>query len=327
LRAHTSALELFDAGHLERAAAIGTLLDPSPVEDWSSDRANRVLGECEVILAHWGCPAIGPDVLDRAPNLSLIAYAAGSVKGTVHVAAWDRGVRVTSGARGNAEPVAQFTLASIIFAGKRIPSRLGSTDPRATLASMTLDADIGNYDVRVGIVGASLIGRRVIELLGELQAVEVVVYDPYLLDDAAQRLDVRLVGLDELCAMSDVVSIHAPATPETQHMIGPAQLASMRDGATLINTARGSLVDHSALVGHVRSGRLDAILDVTDPEPLPIDHELRGLSNVWLTPHLAGSQGRELRRLADDALGEIERWASDQPALHEVRREVLDHIA
>ena len=110
-------------------------------------------------------------------------------------------------------------------------------------------------------------------------------------------------------------------------MIGPEQLARMRDGCTVINTARGSLLDHAALVPHVRSGRLFAVLDVTEPEPLPAEHELRSLPNVFLTPHLAGSQGSELGRLADRVIDEIDRWATGRPALCEVTADQLGRIA
>ena len=155
----------------------------------------------------------------------------------------------------------------------------------------------------------------------------IVVYDPYLTEPDAALMHARKVDLAELCASSDIISLHAPALPTTRHMIGGDELEAIGHGATLINTARGSLVDHDALLPHLRRGSLFAILDVTEPEPLPADHELRRLPNVLLTPHVAGSQGTELARLADRAIDEIERWTAGESAIHEVTCTELDRIA
>jgi len=166
----------------------------------------------------------------------------------------------------------------------------------------------------------------VIELLRPYR-VEVLLADPYVDEGAALDLGVRLVDLDELLATSDVVSIHAPALPETRHLIGAAELARMADGATLVNTARGSLLDHDALTAELRRGRLHAVLDVTDPEPLPEGHDLLRLPNAFVTPHLAGSQGTELTRMAELVLEEIRRFGAGEAPLHPVTGSDLGRIA
>jgi phosphoglycerate dehydrogenase-like enzyme len=127
--AHDSGLRLFDAGHLARLAEIGELLNTDPIDDWREAGAAALLERCTVLCTHWGCPPIDKAVVDAAPGLSLIAHAAGSVKHIVGRAVWERGIRVTSGAAANAEPVAQFTLAAILFAGKGVPWRANATDP------------------------------------------------------------------------------------------------------------------------------------------------------------------------------------------------------
>ena len=185
----------------------------------------------------------------------------------------------------------------------------------------------GNYDRTIGIVGASLIGRRVIQLLDAFPHLDVALYDPFVSSDEADELGVTKLELTELCAASDILSIHAPALATTHHMIGAEQLAALRDGATVINTARGWLLDHDALITHLTSGRLRAVLDVTDPEPLPDDSVLRTLPNVYLTPHLAGTQGSELGRMAEYAAEEVRRWSAGEPGLNEVHKEQLDRLA
>ncbi|MFB7223406.1 hydroxyacid dehydrogenase [Streptomyces sp. NPDC002596] len=285
------------------------------------------LAEAEVLLTCWGATPLTAEVLDGAPRLRAVVHAAGSVKHHITDACWERGIAVTSAAGANALPVAEFTLAAILFAGKRV---LQSAQRYAALRTdhdwLKELAGSGNYRRTVGIIGASRIGRRVIELLHPFD-LDVLLYDPYVDAAEAARLGARLAALDELCARSSVVSVHAPQLPETHHLIGAAQLAAMATGTTLINTARGSLIDEDALLAELRSGRLHAVLDVTDPELPPALSPLYELPNVLLTPHIAGSQGDELHRMADRALDEMERFASGLPFADPVHAGSLQHSA
>jgi hypothetical protein len=115
---------------------------------------------------------------------------------------------------------------------------------------------------------------------------KILLYDPFLTPQAARGLGAELVGLDAIFERSDIVSVHAPALPDTRHLIGAAQLRKLRDGAAFINTARGDVLDHDALLQECRTGRIVAALDVTSPEPLPPESELWTLPNVILTPHI-----------------------------------------
>ncbi|MFE0649075.1 hydroxyacid dehydrogenase [Streptomyces sp. NPDC059534] len=317
---------LLTGAHRDRLAAL-TRTDPHLVaHDLTAPdaRVTAALAEAELLLTCWGATPLTAEVLDRAPRLKAVVHAAGSVKHHITDACWDRGLRVTSAAAANALPVAEYTLAAILFAGKRV---LGSAQRYAELrtdhAWLAESTAWGNYRRTVGIVGASRIGRRVVELLRPFDF-EVLLYDPYV---KTPQPGVELVGLDELCARSTVVSVHAPQLPSTHRMIGPRQLAAMPDGATLINTARGSLVDETALLPHLRTGRLHAVLDVTDPEVPPADSPLYTLPNVLLTPHVAGSLGNELHRMTDQALDEVARYTRDEPFAEEVRADDLTRSA
>ncbi|GAA0605546.1 hydroxyacid dehydrogenase [Streptomyces crystallinus] len=285
------------------------------------------LASAEVLLTCWGAPPLTAEVLAAAPRLRAVVHAAGSVKHHITEACWERGLAVASAAAANALPVAEYTLAAILLAGKRV---LASAQRYAELRAphdWLREADgTGNYDRTVGLVGASRIGRRVIELLRPFD-LRVLLHDPYVNAAEAARLGVEAVPLDELCARSSVVSVHAPQLPATERMIGARQLAAMPDGATLINTARGSLVDGPALLGELLSGRLHAVLDVTEPELPPRDSPLYDLPNVLLTPHIAGSLGNELHRMADLALDEVERFAAGKPFADPVRAASLPHSA
>jgi phosphoglycerate dehydrogenase-like enzyme len=303
----------FDERHWTRLEAVGDVV-----------REVGAVDGADILLGHWGCPVLDEAFLDRMPNVRLFAYAAGTVKEIVTPAVWAHGVTVTSGAAANAVPVAEFSLAAVLFANKGVfASRERLRDDTVRIRR---PRPVGNVDKRVGIIGASLVGRHLIELLRPF-ALEVVVSDPFLTDDEAARLGVVRVELDELMATCEVVSLHAPNLPSTRHLLGAAQFAAMKGGATFVNTARGAIVDHDALVAELASGRISAVLDVTDPEPLPREHPLWSMPNVFLTPHVAGAQGSELVRLADLAITEIERFVAGEPPLHPVRESDLPRIA
>ncbi|MFI6743169.1 hydroxyacid dehydrogenase [Nonomuraea sp. NPDC050451] len=237
---------------------------------------------------------------------------------------------MSSAADANAVPVAEYTLAVILLANKAVPAL--AREYRAGRAAMGLIdlieefPGIGNYGKTVGLVGASRIGRRVAELLRPFD-LEVLVSDPYLDETGAAALGARRVALDELFRACDVVSLHAPATQQTLGMVTAAHLAAMRPGATLVNTARGSLVDQDALVAELRRGRIWAVLDVTEPEITPPGSPLWDLPNVILTPHVAGSLGTELVRLGSHAVDEVARVLAGMPLRHAVDPAALSVIA
>jgi phosphoglycerate dehydrogenase-like enzyme len=302
-------------GSMERLDAVAEVPDRLPLERWDDPRADALLAQADVLLTGWLCPPIDAAVLDRAPGLRLIAHGAGTVKEHLTAEVWARDIRVTSAAAANAVPVAEYCLAAILFANKQF--FMAADRYRRHREDLLLPATAGNRDKTVGIVGASRVGQHLIALLQPFD-LDVVVYDPFLDAAEAEALGVELVTLDELLERSDVVSLNVPAVPSTEKMIGAEQLSRMRDGATLINTARGSVVDHDALTAELETRRLYAVLDVTTPEPLPADSALFDMPNVVLTPHIAGAAGTEIPRLAELAVDEIERWSRTGELEHEV---------
>jgi phosphoglycerate dehydrogenase-like enzyme len=290
------------------------------------DLTGDLAGHVEVLITGWGCPRLDGVVLDALPALRMVAHAAGTVRPIVSGALWDRGVVVTSAAAANAVPVAEFTFAAIVMVAKDV---FAIRDRHRTVRGgrpVVDHARMGTLGRTIGIVGASMIGRLVIERLRTLD-VDVVVADPFLGDEEAADLGVRGVDLDELLTEADVVSLHAPLHDGTRHMIGADQLALMRDGAWLLNTARGGLVDTEALTAEVASGRLRTFVDTPDPEPLPVESPLYDLEGAVLTPHIAGSLGSEVARMGNLAVSEVERFVAGQTPLHPVVRADLDRIA
>ncbi|MEV3853406.1 hydroxyacid dehydrogenase [Streptomyces sp. NPDC050095] len=272
--------------------------------------AAAVLARTEILVTGWDCPPLTAEVLAAAPELRAVVHAAGSIRPILTDAVWERGLLVSSAADANAGPVVAFTLAAITFAAK------GALSTAAGYASAWPGfLERAGADARVvGVIGASRIGRRVIEALGDDEAgYQVLLCDPYVDAGDAARMGVELVGLAELCRRSGIVSVHAPQLPETRGMLSAQMLALIPDGGAVINTARGSLVDTEALAAECGGGRLSAFLDVTDPEPLPAGHPLLTLPNVLVTPHIAGAQGSEVRRLGVFAVEEVERLVRGVP--------------
>jgi len=316
----------------ERLDVAVEVLDWSPLGSWDDERTPSLLAEAEILLTHWGCPMIDATVLDRAPNLRFVAHGAGTVKGgdlaIMTRDVLERGVLVTTCASANAVPVAEYALAAIVWSGKDAfgaAARLRGIEPPAGWTAPA--RRLGNWDQRIGLVGASLVGRHLIELLRPFR-VHVSVYDPYLSADDADRLGVtRIDDLVALAAGCDVLSVHAPDVPATRGMISADVLAALPDGATFLNTARPALVDQDALLREVATGRISAVLDVTDPGPLPSDHPLLALPNVVVTPYLAGSQDRELGRLGLAVVEEVERYVAGDPPGFPVTLDAWEHTA
>nr|BFF25705.1 hydroxyacid dehydrogenase [Glycomyces mayteni] len=285
-------------------------IDPSQVAERYEGFAP--LADAEVVVSGWGAPRLDAAALDRAPRLHTVLHAAGSVKPLVAESGWER-LAVSSAADANALPVAEYTLAAILLAGKGIFALREAFRADRSFALGYIHPEVGNFGRTVGIVGASRIGRRVLELLRPFDF-RVLLADPYV--DAGEVPGAELVDLDRLVAEADIVSLHAPDLAETAGLLGAERFAAMKDGAVVINTARGRLVDTDALVAELATGRISAVLDVTHPEPLPADSPLFALPNVFLTPHVAGSQGNELARMGLYIVEEAERLAAGRPLAH-----------
>jgi phosphoglycerate dehydrogenase-like enzyme len=318
---------LFDEELRQRLSDVAEIDLDLIVDDFTTDEARAALRTAEVLLTCWGCPPLDADVMAATPALEAVIHSAGSVKSLIRPACWERGIAVSSAVSANAVPVAEYTLAMILLAGKRaFPIQQAYKVDATRRDWAAIHPGLGNYRTTVGIVGASHVGRRMIDLLRPFDT-RVLLADPTIDNATADRLGVDLVELDELVRSCDVVSIHAPDIPATRHMFDARRLGLMRSGATLINTARGRLVDTDALTAELATGRIYAVLDVTDPEPLPADSPLFAMPNVVVTPHIAGSLGREIGRMGALAVEELERYARGESFAFQVPADRLPILA
>jgi len=260
----------------------------------SSSEVAEIITGMDGLVTGWGSPELTDEVFEKADRLKIIVHSAGSIrpiltKSVVEKYIIPRDICVVSCRRAIAYNVAESTVGMMIMALRRWFDHIQAYRERGVWRSREIP-DNGQFlmGATVGIIGVGVVGREVIKLLKPFN-VNILVYDPYLSEWEAGRLGVRRVGLNDLFEKSDVVSVHAPLTSETYHMIGRDQIKRMKDGAVLINTARGGIIDHDALIEECSKGRIIAFLDVTEPEPPPSNSPLRALKNVYVTPHVAGA--------------------------------------
>lgn len=275
----------------------------------TSDRlAELIAGDRPtVLLTSWGTPPLTAEALAGAPGLLAVAHAAGTVRSLVPAAAYDRGVAVFSAAPRIAESVAEYCLAATLTLLRRLPEldaemRTGTWRGRGLRGRELTGA-------RIGIIGASSTARAFLRLLAPFR-VRAAVYDPYLSADDARALGVRLAPLEEVAAC-DIVSVHAPATPETTGLLDRAALARIPDGGILVNSSRGLVVDQDALLDELRAGRISAALDVFDPEPPALPADLRAAPNVLLSPHVAGNTAEGHLALLEYVVRDLVGWLAD----------------
>ena len=226
-------------------------------------------------------------VIEAAGKLEVIGRAGAGVD-TIDVdAATEHGVIVMNTPGGNTTAVAEHTMALLLCLARRVPAADASLKAgrweKSGLSGVELFGKV------LGLVGLGRIGSEVARRALGFR-MHVIAYDPYLGREAADRLGVETVELDDLLARSDFISVHTPLMSETRHLLGEDQLARVKPGVRLVNCARGGIVDEAALARAIADGRVaGAALDVFEQEPPASDHPLVGLPQVVVTPHLGAA--------------------------------------
>lgn len=311
----------FDELLQERMRSVGTVRRVEPMGVAVDPRMSA-----DVVITGWGSRRL-PDHRGPADRLRFVAHSAGTIREFVPKSLLDDGVLVSQAASALATSVAELALVFTItmLRNLHVTTRLMEVDHdwRKAAAVVTGPALAGS---RVGVIGASRVGRAYIDLVRAAGA-EVMLYDPYVDAGAAQGLGVTLSDLDELLVASRVVAVHAPVTPETRQLVDRRRLGLMADGSVLVNTARSAIIDTAALVDELVSGRLSAALDVFDEEPLPSSSPLWGLSNVILTPHIGAVTRHAQHHQGLIVVEEIERLAAGRPLEFSVPPDRYDILA
>ncbi len=280
----------------------------------------------QVVITSWGAHPFDRRMLDALPALRLVAHTGASVKPFVTDALYDSGVVVIQAGAGMARSVAEVSLTFTLGLLHRMPQMHNALRETGTWYDEPAGVQHEILGTPIAVVGASRTGRCYLEMIKALGAVPLLV-DPTLSVGEASRLGAELLPLAEALALAQVVALHAPSLPETHHLLGRRELALLRDGAGVVNTARSWLVDEAALLDELRNGRLSAAIDVFDEEPLSSSSAFRSVPGVLLTPHRAAGTREGRRRQGGIVADEVAAFAQGAPLRHAVARDDLPFMA
>ncbi|MBE6595384.1 MAG: C-terminal binding protein [Ruminococcaceae bacterium] len=274
----------------------------------------------EIAAAGMGCAAaiftsvrFDETQFSKMPDLKLLSRYGIGIDTVDLSAATAHGVTVCNCPTYGTYDVAEHTVALILALSRSIPQydRRIKSENNWRQAGMRTAHRLSVQ--RLGVVGFGRIARWVVTMLRGF-GMETMVYDPYLNEESAKELGVRSVTLEELVAQADIITLNAPLTKETHHMVNEALIAKMKPGVLLVNTSRGGLVDEAALVKALQSGHIaGAALDVFEKEPFAEDHPLRSMENVILTPHVAWCSVEAKANLQTEVLGNVIDYFEGRP--------------
>ena len=280
------------------------------------------IANADVLMTTWHSPFLTAEMLGSRPRVKLIAHCGGEVKSRCAEEIFEY-VTVTNAADPMARGVAEMALALVLTLVRRIPDYAEEMRNGVIRTNDEVSEGESLSGRRVGLVGFGRIGREFAKLIRPFN-VELLVSDPYVDVRSVSEQEGSLVDVENLVRACSVIILAAALTPETRNLFDKQRLSAMADGTLLVNVARGGLIDMDALLVELRSGRITAALDVTDPlEPLPVDHELRKLRNVILTPHIAAGGIETRREIGALAIAEVVRFAKGESPLNRVTREML----
>jgi len=303
-------------------------LYPHPIGLGNVSEHAEALREADIAFSTWGMPDFSEEqVKTYAPNLRAVFYAAGSVQKFARpFLAQD--IRVFSAWVANGIPVAEFTLSQILLSCKGYfrNTREISENPERNYTRSAYSGP-GIYGNTVALIGFGVIAQQLAEFLQPF-SVRILVVDPFVSNEKLANVNASRVSLEEAFERAFVISNHLPNIPPTERMITGDHFRSMRPNASFINTGRGLQICEDEFVEVMRERPdLTALLDVTYPEPAPLDSPLYELPNIQLTTHIAGSIADERVRMADYMLKEYDRFITGRATKYGVTLEMLETMA
>lgn len=302
-------------------AKLGNVTYNETNKDFSEEElAERIRG-IDVAFIGWGTHAFTPAVLDRADKLKLICHTGGSVAGYATEESFDRGIRILSGNELYAESVAECVLCFALVMLRRMPEYIALMKNKGWRTDGFMNE--GLFGQKFGFIGFGAVARYCVPLLKPFGC-ELYVHAPHLTQADAEKYGIHLCDtMDEVFAACKLVSLQLAKTKETFHVIGKKQLELMPDGAVLINTARGSIINEEELCDELEKGRISAALDVYEQEPLPMDSRLRKLPNVLLMPHMGGPTVDRRQAVTLALINEVEAVLNGADSKYECSREMM----
>ena len=277
-------------------------------EQYGEEELAEKLRGVDICISGWGNTPFYEKTLKYADKLKLIAHIGGSVRPMVGDAAFERGIRVCSGNRVFAESVAEGVLTYMLCSLRKI----GEYEARMAAGEWpSLIGTRGLLGRSVGLVGYGMIAEYLVKFLKPFGC-RILVSSRHISEEELAAAGIEAASAEEIFRTCDIVSLHNSLTMRTKHSIGAELLNSMKDGALLVNTARGALIDEEALVSVLKERSVWAALDVYETEPLPMDSPLRDCERVLLMPHAAGPTADRRYAVTSYVLDGMERFLNGE---------------
>ena len=297
---------------------LGTVIWNNTDRQFTKEELREKIKNIDVCLTGWGTIRFDEDVLQNSNRLKIIAHTGGSVSTLISEELYKKNIKVISGnwvyAESVAEAVIAYSLCSLrdlVFYDNEIQAGRWHEEKYY---------NEGILDQNFGLVGFGAVAKYLVNMLKPFRA-KIKVYDPYITESVFSEFGVEKASLEEIFMNSKVISVHAANTTETYHLIDKRLLSRISDGALLVNTARGSVIDEQALSEELRTGRFKAILDVYEVEPLPMDSKLRGLKNVVLIPHMGGPTIDRRKQVTLELIKDIKNFFEKGTLKYEINKE------
>jgi len=288
----------------------------------------KKLAEAHALITSWDSPRIESNLLQIAPNLRLIAHCGGEVKSRFARPLFDQ-ITITNSPGPMAKATAELGAALLLYTARNVDYYREQLRLRSNRIYQDLhlhgapESMIGR---EVAMIGFGRIGRALVDMMRGFE-LRWLVYDPFASKSLATRYPIRFVNLPTLLSRAELLVLTAALTDRTRGLLNRTRLAKLPKNATIINIARGGLIDLAALTKEVEKKRLRCALDVSDPlEPLPVAHPLRKLAGAIVTPHIAGSNRRVRHEMAEVVLDDLERFFSGRKVRNRVTSAMLDRM-
>ena len=280
----------------------------------------KKLVRAEALITTWDSPHFSDDVLQFATNLRIIAHCGGEVKSRFALPLFDQ-LTITNAPEPMARATAEMGATLLAYCARNIDYYRDAMRTRSNRIYDDMHLH-GNQESVVGsevaMIGFGRIGRALVNLMRGFE-LQWLVYDPYAPKSLAKEYPVRFVSLESLLSRAHLLVLTAALTDETRGLLNRERLARLPDGATIINIARGGLLDLDALTREVKHKRLRCAIDVTDPlEPLPVGHPIRTLPGAIVTPHIAASNHRVRQQIADIVMNDLESFFAGGAVMNRV---------
>lgn len=299
----------------EKIESLGNVTWNESNEQFSADELKEKIRYADICITGWSCRRLDRDILEGAERLKLVAHTGASAAPITSDFLYQKGVKVISGNWVFAESVAEGTIAYMLCSLRELPHYSNELQKGHWKKEDYFNE--GLLDQEIGLVGFGAIAKYLVRMLEPFRP-RLKVYDPYISDETCIEYGVKRTTLQDIFMNSKIISIHAPQTSSTYHMIDKNLIRLIKDGALLVNTARGSIIDEDALADELQKKRFKAILDVYEFEPLPADSKLIGLPNVILIPHMGGVTIDRRKVVTLELIEDIKRFLNGENLKYEI---------